>query len=182
MSKEGPVFPIFRRRNIKKKPIIIKKPKKRIIKPTIIFNIFDERKRYVNPITQNLVLRPTYLAALRKIKKKDEELQQKFEHVSQKIEKKIIWFPLRKALKTYTKSFVIQIVDKNDPIIQLNKTIKGVEFLLKDQLHVMKGIKHIETLKLTLKKTNIDADKKDTITTFKIAYFNSKAKTIIKVK
>ena len=49
------------------------------------------------------MLRPTYLAALRKIKKKDEELQRKFEEVSQKIEKKIIWFPLRKALKNYTK-------------------------------------------------------------------------------
>ena len=36
MSKEGPVFPIFKRRNIKKKPTIIGKPKKRIIKPTIM--------------------------------------------------------------------------------------------------------------------------------------------------
>ena len=99
--------------------------------------------------------------------------------VSQKIEKKIIWFPLRNALKSYTKSFGIKIVDKNDPITQLNKTIEGVEFLLKDQLYVMKGIKYIETLKLTLKKTTIDADKKDTITTFKTAYFNNKVKTLI---
>ena len=106
-------------------------------------------------------------------------MQQKFEDISQKIEKEIIWFPLRKALKNYTKSFRIKIVDKNNPIIQLSKTIKGVEFLLKDQLHVMKGIKYIETLKLTLKKTTIDADKKDTITTFKTSYFNSKAKTLI---
>ena len=125
------------------------------------------------------MFRPTYLATLPKIKKKDEELQQKFEEVSQKIEKEIIWFPLRKALKNYTKSFGIKIVDKNDPITQLNKTIKGVEFLLKDQLHVMKGIKYIETLKLTLKKITIDADKKDTITTFKTAYFSSNAETLI---
>ena len=46
MSKEGPVFPIFRSRNIKKKPTIIGKPEKRIRKPTIIFNMIDERKRY----------------------------------------------------------------------------------------------------------------------------------------
>ena len=69
----------------------------------IIFNTIDERKRYVNPITQKLVLRPTYLAVLRKLKKKDEELQRKFNEVSQKIEKKIndekSWFLLRKALK-----------------------------------------------------------------------------------
>ena len=57
------------------------------------------------------MLRPTYLAALRKLKKKDEELQRKFDWVSQKIETKIndekSWFPLRKALKNYTKSFGI---------------------------------------------------------------------------
>ena len=82
-------------------------------------------------------------------------------------------------MKNYTKSFGIKIVGKNDPIIQLNKTIKGVEFLLKDQLNVMKGIKYIETLKLTLKKTTIDADKKYTITKSKTAYFNSKVKTLI---
>ena len=59
----------------------------------------DKRKRYLNSITLNCVLRPTYLAALRKIKKKDEERQQKletFEEVSQKVEKKIddqkLWF------------------------------------------------------------------------------------------
>ena len=69
------------------------------------------------------MLIPTYLAGLRKIKKKDEELQRKFEEVSQKIEKKIRWFPLRKALKNYTKSFGIKIVNKNDPLIQLNETI-----------------------------------------------------------
>ena len=75
MSKKGPVFRIFKRRNIKKKPIIIGKPTLRKVKrPTIIMDIIDRRERYFNPITQNYVLRPTYLAALRKIKK-DEELQ-----------------------------------------------------------------------------------------------------------
>ena len=175
MSKEGfKVFPIFKRRKVIKRLKLTGKPTLRKIKrPTIIIDSIDRRERYFIPITEKLVLRLTYLATLLKLKKKDEELQQKFDEVSQKIEKKIIWFPLRKALKNYTKSFRIKIVDKNDPIIQLNKTIKGVEFLLKDQLHVMNRIKYIETLKLTLKKTTIDADEKDTITTFKTAYFNS---------
>ena len=85
MSKEGPVFPIFKRRNIKKKPIIIGKPTLRKIKrPAIIIDTIYRRERYFNPITQNFVLRPTYITALRKIKKKDEELQRKFEEISQK--------------------------------------------------------------------------------------------------
>ena len=43
----------------------------------------------------------------------------------------------------------------------------------------MKGIKHIKTLKLTFKKTTVDADKSEPKMIFKTAYFNSKAKTII---
>ena len=43
----------------------------------------------------------------------------------------------------------------------------------------MKGIKHIKTLKLTFKKTTVNADKNEPKIIFKTAYFNSKAKTII---
>ena len=43
----------------------------------------------------------------------------------------------------------------------------------------MKGIKHIEALKLTFEKTIVDADKNEPKMIFKTAYFNSIAKTII---
>ena len=43
----------------------------------------------------------------------------------------------------------------------------------------MKGIKYIEALKLTFKKTTVDADTNEPKMIFKTAYFNSKAKTII---
>ena len=36
----------------------------------------------------------------------------------------------------------------------------------------MKGIKHIETLKLTFKKTTVDADKNEPKMIFKTAFFN----------
>ena len=78
----------------------------RVFKIPKVAKVDDKCKRYVNPKMLNYVLRPTYLAALCKIKKKDEEWQQKlktFEEVSQKVEKMIndqrSWFPLRKALK-----------------------------------------------------------------------------------
>ena len=64
--------------------------------------------------------------------------------------------------------------------MQLSSTIDSVASLLKKQLNEMKGIKHIETLKLTFKKTTVDADKNDPKMIFKTAYFNSKAKTITK--
>ena len=60
---------------------------------------------------------------------------------------------LRKAFKNYIKSFGIKLINKNDPLIQLNSTIDdSVASLLKKQLNEMKGNKHIETLKLTFKK------------------------------
>ena len=129
------------------------------------------------------MLGPTYLAALRKLKKKDEDLQRKFDEVSQKIEKKIndekSWFPLRRALKNCTKSFGIKIININEPIIQLNSTIGSVKLLLKKGLNEMEGLKYIETLKLTFKKAI--ADKNEAKITFKTAYFKSKAKTIINI-
>ena len=78
----------------------------RVIKIPKVVMADYQHKRYLNPITLNYVLRPTYLAALHKLKKKDEEYQQNlktFKEISQKAEKKIndqkSWFPLRKALK-----------------------------------------------------------------------------------
>ena len=65
---------------------------------------------------------------------------------------------------------------KND---HLKLTIDSVASLLKKQLNEMKGIKHIETSKLTFKKTTIDADKNEPKIIFKTAYFNSEAKTVI---
>ena len=85
----------------------------------------------------------------------------------------------KKALKNYTKSFGIKIINKNESIIQLNSTIDCVASVLKKQLNEMKGIKHIETLKLTFKNTTVDADKNGSKIIFKTDYFNSKAKTII---
>ena len=73
-----------------------------------------------------------------------------------------------------------KIINKNEPLIQLNRTIDSVASLLKKQINEMKGIRHIETLKLTFKKTTVDADKNEPKMIFKTAYFNSKAKTIIK--
>ena len=90
-----------------------------------------------------------------------------------------MWFPSSKALKNYTKSFGIKIINKNEPPIQLNSIIDSVASLLKKHFNEMKGIKDIETLKLTFKKTTVDADKNEPKIIFKTVYFNSKAKTII---
>ena len=46
----------------------------------------------------------------------------------------------------------------------------------------MKGIKYIETLTQTFKRTMVDAEKNEPKIIFKTAYFNSKARTIYQNK
>ena len=78
---------------------------------------------------------------------------------------------IKKIIQNHLKS---QSSIKNDPLIQLNSTMYIVEHILNKQLDEMKGIKHIETLKVTFKKTIVSNN--ESKTTLKTAYFNSKAK------
>ena len=78
-----------------------------------------------------------------------------------------------KALKGYTKSFEINIKNNKDPLIQLQNTRLGLKYYIIKTLTSMKGLKFVETLKVTFKKLS-----KDKIIN-KTAYFNSKPQTII---
>ena len=78
-----------------------------------------------------------------------------------------------KALKGYTKSFEIGIKNDKDPLIQLQNTRLAIEYHIIKILTSMKGLKFVETLRVTLKKSS-----KDEIV-YKTAYFNSKPQTII---
>ena len=78
-----------------------------------------------------------------------------------------------KAMKGYTKSFEIGIKNNKDPLAQLQNTRKAVEYHIVKILTSMKGLKFVETLRVTFKKLV-----KDNIE-YKTAYFNSKAQTII---
>ena len=78
-----------------------------------------------------------------------------------------------KALKGYTKSYEIGIKNDKDPLIQLQNTRLAIEYHIIKVLTSMKGLKFVETLRVTFKKLA-----KDEIV-YKTAYFNSKPKTII---
>ena len=78
-----------------------------------------------------------------------------------------------KALKGYTKSFEIGIKNNKDPLEQLQSTRKAIENHIVSILTSMKGLKFVETLKVTFKKLVNDE------TVYKTAHFNSKAQTII---
>ena len=77
------------------------------------------------------------------------------------------------ALKGYTKSYEISIKNNKDPLTQLQNTRKAVEHYIISLLTSMKGLKFVETLKVTFKKSANNE------TLYKTAYFNSKPQTII---
>ena len=80
---------------------------------------------------------------------------------------------LNQALKGFTKSFEISIINNKDPLTQLQNTRKAVEYHIIKILSSMKGLKFIETLEVTFKKiVNNEI-------VYKTAYFNSKPQTII---
>ena len=79
---------------------------------------------------------------------------------------------LNKALKGYTKSFEISIINNKDPLEQLQNTRKAIEYHITRKLKSMKGLKFIETLMVAFKKfVNSEI-------VYQTAYFNSKPQTI----
>ena len=78
-----------------------------------------------------------------------------------------------KALKGFAKSYEINIRNNRDPLVQMQNTRKGVERQLTTLLNEMKGLKYVETLKVTFEKISAD------VIVEKSAYFNSTSQTII---
>ena len=78
-----------------------------------------------------------------------------------------------KAMTGYTKSFEIGVKNDKDPLRQLQNTRKAIENHLINDLSLMKGLKFVETLKVTFTKLS------GSETINKTAFFNSRPKTII---
>ena len=77
------------------------------------------------------------------------------------------------ALKGFAKSYEINIRNNRDPLIQMQNTRKGAERQVTTLLNEMKGLKYVETLKVTFEKISAD------VIVEKSAYFNSTSQTII---
>ena len=78
-----------------------------------------------------------------------------------------------KALKGYTKAYEISIKNNKDPLAQMQNTRNAIEHRVITLLNEMKGLKYVETLKVTFSKMS------DGETVIKNAYFNSTPQTII---
>ena len=80
---------------------------------------------------------------------------------------------IEEALKGYITSYEIDIINDEDPLVQLQKTRKDIENQIIRILKSMNGLEFIETLKITFtKQSNRDI-------LYKTAHFNSSYKTVI---
>ena len=88
-------------------------------------------------------------------------------------EKRTIISQVEKALKGFTKSFDVELRDNKDPLLQLQKSRRAVEYLFNNLLVQTKGFKFVETLQVKFVKHS--NDKK----ILKNGYFNSITDLII---
>ena len=88
-------------------------------------------------------------------------------------EKRTIISQVEKALKGYTQSFDVELRDKKDPLLQLQKSRRAVEYLFNNLLAQTKGFKFVETLQVKFVKNSNDKN------ILKNGYFNSTADLII---
>ena len=88
-------------------------------------------------------------------------------------EKRTIISQVEKALKGYTQSFDVELRDKKDPLLQLQKSRRAVEYLFNNLLVQTKGFKFVETLQVKFFKQSNDKN------ILKNGYFNSTTDLII---
>ena len=88
------------------------------------------------------------------LRQKEEEIKREHERIMKKQPKTMIK-QVAKAMKGYTKSYEIGIKNDKDPLVhvQLQNTRKAITYHISNQLESMKGLKFVETLKVTFRKT-----------------------------
>ena len=78
---------------------------------------------------------------------------------------------ISKAFKVYARSYKIEIIDLNDPLVQLETTKSSIKDLLEDSLNEIKGFKYETTAKFLLRNHKGNGDIE-----FASVYFNSTTK------
>ena len=146
-----------------------------LVKKTTRQKVIDDVIRFQNIKMINKAEEDTIRNKIidKQLKKMEDEVKREHERImkQQKPSTKIV--PTAKALRGHVESFIITIINNKDPLIQLQNTRKAIKHHIRSTLKSKRGLKLIETLKVTFKKSVNDE------IVYKTAYFNSKAQTII---
>ena len=150
--------------NVKPKPVPRKSVKQMVKEYEDIIQPLEQFRDGYKPIPKPRTDRPLQM---RRPPKPIPEVKPAWETSQPKITQ------LQKALKGSTKSFIVDIIDNENPLRQLNETKIFIKKHLIKELLLLKGFKYVETLKVTFQK------KQGNGITTKTAFFNSKTKTLI---
>ena len=86
------------------------------------------------------------------------------------------------AFSGYARSYKVEIIDKKDPLVQLQTSKLSIEDLFKDLLNEIKGFKYQITVAILLSKLKVDRSieySPDRSIEYSPVYFNSTTKTVI---
>ena len=86
------------------------------------------------------------------------------------------------AFSGYARSYKVEIVDKKDPLVQLQTSKLSIEDLFKDLLNEIKGFKYQITVAILLSKLKVDRSieySPDRSIEYSPVYFNSTTETVI---
>ena len=145
--------------------LVKKTTRQKVIDDVELYQRIEIMNKHEQDTIINKIRNKQYIEQLKKIKREHKRIMKQ-----QKPSIKIV--PTEKALKGHVESFKISVINNKDPLSQLQNTRKAINNHIIKILTSKKGLKFIETLKVTFNKQT-----KDRITQ-KTAYFNSKPQEI----
>ena len=133
-------------------------------------DIKKPRKPVPTPRTKKLSRRPIPTP-----RKSVKQIVNEYENITKPIPTPMVRTKIEqidKALKGYTKSYELNVKNNKDALVQLQNTRTALTHHVENVLKSMKGLKFVETVKITFTKISNNG------ILYKTAYFNSPAQTI----
>ena len=150
---------------VTKPPSLFEKIKVPILKPTVVTTTLKKLPNLIRKTTQKVVNWLKWSKNVDKVIEKQTE-EQTEEQTEPTFTQK------EKALRGFTRSYEIGLINRQDPLIQLQNTRSVIKNNLLKVLNEMKGLKFNETLKISFEKYNGAELIKNK------SYFNAKLKTV----
>ena len=129
-----------------------------ILKPTVVTTTLKNLPNVIQKTTENVINWEEWLKNADKVieeqNKKNIKWRKWLENIYKVVEP--TFTQKEKALRGYTRSYEVGLTNKQDPLIQLQKTRLLINTNLLKILNEMKGLKFNETLKIKFEKQNGD--------------------------
>ena len=129
-----------------------------ILKPTVVKTTLNKLPNVIQKTTENVINWEEWLENADKVIEEQNKKNIKWKKWLENIYKSVepTFKQKEKALRGYTRSYEVGLTNKQDPLIQLQKTRSVIKNNLLKILNEMKGLKFNETLKIKFEKQNGD--------------------------